>query len=534
MDAGLLAISAYTPARDRQGRLVSGARMDVFVNRTTTRAAVYADAALTTPLPNPVIANSSGQFPAVWAQGGSDESPTLYTVGYALATGGSIGNPSVFDDVRPSVSLDLVSGDSKADLDGANVDANAFRHSIGADLSQNVNFNLGAVGAAGDNETDDTAAINAAIAWCNTQVFPVDLHFPRGFYKITSALAPVRGPTRLVGSGPRNTVVTFYGNYDCITFAGNADGWIGHCGLLDMGLFCAAMTGGRTIVADNAIGGEIRNILCDAPFNFAHLQQASNWTVSLVDAQPVRGEYGIKWIGTNTVRNGRIDKSDVLTLRDVTLHGLNVAGAGSTADALWLEGYVHTLVISNVRLLAMKRGVLATNQSAVPANLVPSFALGAGLEIENPYHEAIRLEAMTGLWVNGLFCVGSTADCGIHIGANARQVHLHGGRVAGNFTDGIYSEGNNVSLTGIDVYNNSRFASDAFSGVRCAGGSTFLIGQCVIGKPDGEPAYTERQKFGIANVSDATLKMAVVASDLTGNVSGATSGAMSVTGCFTV
>lgn len=159
--------------------------------------------------------------------------------------------------------------------------------------------------------------------------------------------------------------------------------------------------------------------------------------------------------------------------------------------------------------------------------------MGAGLEIENPYHEAIRLEAMTGLWVNGLFCVGSTAECGIHIGANARQVHLHGGRIAENFIDGVYSEGRNFSLTGIDIYNNSRYASDAFCGVRLTAGSTVLIGQCVIGKPDGEPAYTEHQKVGVWNDSDVVTKISIVASDLTGNITGSTSGPMAVTGCFT-
>ena len=433
-------------------------------------------------------------------------------------------------------------------------DPAAARFNIGADLAQNVKFDLGAAGASvrtmaakaaerisvkdfgavGDNDTDDTAAINAAIAWCNTQVFPVDLHFPRGFYRCTGALTPITGPTWLVGVGPRSSILTFSGDYDCISFIGSqAGGRVGHAGVCDLGIFCAGMTGGSTIALDFVFGVEVNNSLCDQPWNFARMQQASACIFNLVDAQPVRGEYGIKWFATNTIRKGQLDKSDVLVLRSITLHGLNVSGAGSTADALWLDGYVHTLVINDVRLLAMKRGLLASNQAGVPANLVPSFALGSGLEIENPYHEAIRLEAMTGLWVNGLFCVGSTSDCGIHIGASARQVHLHGGRVAGNFTDGIYSEGNNISLTGIDVYNNSRFASDAFSGVRATAGSTVLIGQCVIGKPAGEPAYTEFQKFGIANVSDVTLKMAVVASDLTGNVSGATNGAISVTACFT-
>jgi len=121
MSAGLLAISNYTPARDRQGRLVAGARMDVYANRTTTRVSVYADYALTTPLTNPVIANSSGVLPAVWADGGTLEDPILYTLAYSGSNGSSIGNPSTFDDVQPSVSIDVTDGASKADYDLGNV-----------------------------------------------------------------------------------------------------------------------------------------------------------------------------------------------------------------------------------------------------------------------------------------------------------------------------------------------------------------------------------------------------------------------------
>lgn len=121
MAAGLLAITNYSPARDRNGALVPGARMRVRQNRTTTLATVYADANLTTPLANPVIANSSGQFPAVWAQGGTAEAPVLYSVDYSASDGTTIGNPNSFDDVQPSVSLDLVSGALKADIDLDNV-----------------------------------------------------------------------------------------------------------------------------------------------------------------------------------------------------------------------------------------------------------------------------------------------------------------------------------------------------------------------------------------------------------------------------
>ncbi|WP_242076251.1 hypothetical protein [Brevundimonas diminuta] len=199
MAAGLLAISAYTPARDRLGRLAPGARMDVYANRTTTRVTVYADAGLSTPLTNPVIANASGQFPAVWADSGSEESPALYTVGYSLSTGASIGNPSVFDDVQPSVSLDLVSAETRTDLTAGNVvDQAAFRSNIGLARASASEAKAGtsdirsmtplasklqlrtvveqinprepqfAGGATVDGETDARAAVQAAIDYAKT------------------------------------------------------------------------------------------------------------------------------------------------------------------------------------------------------------------------------------------------------------------------------------------------------------------------------------------------------------------------------
>lgn len=101
MAAGRIVLSQYFPARDRNGRLVAGARLTVYLNRTTTKAAVYADEALTVPLANPAIANSSGQFAAMWA----DDAVT-YTLSVTAADGSSIGNPSVFDDYSVSTDYD--------------------------------------------------------------------------------------------------------------------------------------------------------------------------------------------------------------------------------------------------------------------------------------------------------------------------------------------------------------------------------------------------------------------------------------------
>lgn len=104
MAAGRIVLSQYFPARDRNGRLVPGALLYVYTNGTTTKASIYAEKALSTPLANPVAANSSGQFPAIWA---SDA--VQYTLSITAADGSSIGNPSVFDDYSVSTDADTAS-----------------------------------------------------------------------------------------------------------------------------------------------------------------------------------------------------------------------------------------------------------------------------------------------------------------------------------------------------------------------------------------------------------------------------------------
>lgn len=65
--AGRLVIPQYMPARDANGDAYPGAKLFVYLPNTTTLATIYADNNLSAPLSNPVIANSGGYFPAIWA-----------------------------------------------------------------------------------------------------------------------------------------------------------------------------------------------------------------------------------------------------------------------------------------------------------------------------------------------------------------------------------------------------------------------------------------------------------------------------------
>lgn len=67
MAAGRLFLPGWMPALDNNGAPIPNAKAYFYLNETDTLASVYSDESLSVPLSNPVLANSSGRFPAIWA-----------------------------------------------------------------------------------------------------------------------------------------------------------------------------------------------------------------------------------------------------------------------------------------------------------------------------------------------------------------------------------------------------------------------------------------------------------------------------------
>lgn len=64
-------IGAWNPALDANGEPISGAKLYTYQAGTTTPKTTYQDAGLTTPQTNPIIADSAGRFPEIWAADGA-------------------------------------------------------------------------------------------------------------------------------------------------------------------------------------------------------------------------------------------------------------------------------------------------------------------------------------------------------------------------------------------------------------------------------------------------------------------------------
>lgn len=102
MAAGRLLLPSWMPALDSNGAPIPNARVFFYLNLTTTLAPVYADEGLSIPLANPVDANASGRFPAVWADGDA-----LYSASVE-APYGPAGVPFTYDNLSASLGADIL------------------------------------------------------------------------------------------------------------------------------------------------------------------------------------------------------------------------------------------------------------------------------------------------------------------------------------------------------------------------------------------------------------------------------------------
>lgn len=98
MAAGRIVLPSHMPALDLNGDPVPGARLTFYQNETTTLATVYTSGALDVPHPNPVVADTAGVFPSIFA-----DTAVAFSVGVTDGDGAPIGGLRNLDNVYPSL-----------------------------------------------------------------------------------------------------------------------------------------------------------------------------------------------------------------------------------------------------------------------------------------------------------------------------------------------------------------------------------------------------------------------------------------------
>lgn len=157
-------------------------------------------------------------------------------------------------------------------------------------------------GATGDGSTDDTINIQSAL----TAVGAIGgiLYFPRGTYKITSALT-VSGAVQLLGAGREATTITTANNQNIFNVISVwVDGWkISGMTLKKTG---AAATSGIAINIDTSANGIVEDIMIKGTYSGVSIKASQATIIHKVDIWYFE-KYGIIALGDNcndiTIRN---------------------------------------------------------------------------------------------------------------------------------------------------------------------------------------------------------------------------------------
>ncbi len=293
-------------------------------------------------------------------------------------------------------------------------------------------------GAVGDGVTDDTTALQAALATGR------DVFLPTGYsFKFTSNLTLSNnyqrfgGPAVLIPSGACGVVVN--------TGATGVE--------LDLTFNAPAHTG-VALTINNASRVRITRLHGLDVNNLLYITKGN--TVSLDWCWATCRGYGITWYGD------ALNRSDILHLGNVV-----IAPAAGQYGLDW-DGNCHSLIIKYLGLVCSSTGTVSSGNAKgmVVRNTSGSTAPAIGrighIEVDYSGTHGIDVQAGSDYEFVQSYVLGSTGD-GIRVGAgiNSREVRLSGGKYRGNTGYGINALGGVVLYAGnADLQSNTSGATN--------------------------------------------------------------------------
>lgn len=150
----------YMTIQDEDGNPVSGGKLFFYATETSTPASVYADGGLTTPLTNPVVADSAGRCAPVYL-----DPAVTYRCKVTTAAGATIKDVDPID--NPLATLAASSG--SADIGFIQAGTGAVARTAQSKMRDTVTS--ADFGAVGDGSTNNDTAFTAMRDWLLTRSF---------------------------------------------------------------------------------------------------------------------------------------------------------------------------------------------------------------------------------------------------------------------------------------------------------------------------------------------------------------------------
>lgn len=485
MAAGRIVIPSWMPALDSNGFPIPNAQMYFYLNETTTLATIYADMDLSVPLPNPVVANSSGQFPAIWA-----DDANLFSVSVD-APYGPPGIPFTFDGIWPSTTA-TASAVNKADKDGANIDPVAEALPFNAKLEEYRRpFDKPLMDFVTDiNAADWKPYFDAAVDWAAANA-PSGVRFllPRNVVDGGIPLSYVKpilsDGVYFVGKGRNIWTGSFTANNDTCDIkllasggnpvftwgdnsfeAGNPDAPAGFVqkggGLMNLNIR-GWLSDGALAVTKGVVNPKFNDLWVWVLHGGIRIENGYDPEIQRVHLEAYE-TFGIEVNGTGVgtapkYSEGRGDRG---VFRDILIAGQgDEAGPTSIGPAFAIRGFWHTAMCSNIQVVkgggAVAEGSVFVgerrNGSAIQRPMFISFI---DLQIDFVKSRCLVIDDVEDCWISTQLYLNSSPYDQVYIGPNAKNINIHNIRGYGSESRMVTVAGKDVTFLGGDLRNWNR------------------------------------------------------------------------------
>jgi len=321
-------------------------------------------------------------------------------------------------------------------------------------------------GATGTGIADDTTAFIAAAATGKI------VYAPSGTYRLTSGITLSTNGQRFYGDGEEETIIVPVGDFDVVTLASGVE----HCGVERMTFNAIGMTGGYIVNVNGADRVYCAHLRINNPWNSFRVYRNNVSTFFQIYGQRPRGPYA--WYCQAPTE---VERSDVIRLQNVNYGGLINSRIWT---GFYSDGPVNTIQMLGVTFVNPLRGIHSTNTGS---GSDPQFWFIHDLEVDFPQNETARLEVGRGYFFTSLYAQGSASSAGFYVGPDTTTLSISNGFVTGNNREGIIIEGDDVSLSNVQVTFNGVPANWAnYDGIRITGtGSRINITGSQFGQREG-------------------------------------------------
>lgn len=351
--------------------------------------------------------------------------------------------------------------------------------------------------------TDVAQAVNTAIALANASDKGAVIFIPPGRYYVNSAFDAIQANfVRIVGAGSGLTTLVCNGTSNVFTFGYKSTGEnMVMLGIQGLRIECNTKTAGYVFRARGVDYVTLSDIYVDSPFD-GILTEGPCYNILLRDVtlQTVRGNYGwwIKGYGRDELISPYTSSAhaQIIKFYNVTIEGQNTAST-PTSRLLCAEGANYSLYADTIRLIGGGTGLTLRSNAEGTSTSYGEFFHCVNMFIANSYVMGANISAHNDVELTNITVANCATGPGMHFNTRSNNIRIVNGSVYDNFNEGIIFQGNTMTMSSVDVFNNSRRGLNSNSGILITTGAN---GFTMVGSSSGNTSsrsVVENQQYGI-------------------------------------